>query len=147
MNSRNVILVSLLVISVVYNSSSVGLTIDFEDQFDGVIVNNQYQSQGVIFSSVDFNPDTLLTSPVYDGVVIATHWVSSGQLSIEPTRTGVFQSGPFPNFPALQMEFVLPGTNTPATTDYVSLHLDTSTNDGNGNDPITIYAFDLNGFN
>ncbi len=123
----------------------VGSLINFDDQPVGAIVYEQYRSAGVIFSSVDFDFVSFTTSPVFNGVVVSNHWPTSAPRSIEPTRTGVFKHAPFPNFPALQMEFVLPGNDIPATTDYVHLFSDAAINDGGGANPVIMLGFGLDG--
>lgn len=122
-----------------------GVEINFDDRDMGEIVYRQYQPQGAIFTSVDFNFSTFTTTPVYNGLVAYYHWVVSGERCVEPTRTGTFQLCPYLNFPAMQIQFVRPGTEQPAWTDYVSVQLDAAPDDGGGSNLVHMIAFDPEG--
>ena len=116
----------------------------FDEHLPGTILHDQHRAQGVVFSSAGYDFVTRRASPAFDGVVVASHWPSSGQRCVQPTRSGRFQDIPFPDFPALELRFVVPGTNAPASTNFVSLRLDASPNDGHL-DGISMIAFDVRG--
>lgn len=119
-------------------------TINFDELASGTVVYDQYRSLGVIFRSVDFNKSDHSTSPVFDGVVTSGHWPTSGGISIEPTTDGLFHLSPY-EMPALELTFVVPGTNIPAVTNYVSINLDGATNDGGGTQYVRMYSYNSAG--
>lgn len=116
----------------------------FDEHLPGTILNDQHRDRGVVFSSVGYDFVTRCTSRTFDGVVVASHWPSSGRRCVQPTRSGRYQDKPFPDFPAMQLRFVVPRTNIPAVTNFVSLRLDASPDDGNI-DGISMIAFDVHG--
>ena len=143
-NTTNLKMTVIAVVVCAISNSAVGTIINFDDQFAGAVIHNQYKSTGAIFSSVDFNVNTYAITPVYPGVVAYGHWATSLPLSIEPTRDGIFKLRPYPNFPAVQIEFVLPGTDIPGVTNFFGITLDAATNEGEYN-KVTLYGFGADG--